>query len=222
MKPLEILGQVETGDGEELALYHRDGAYQIRLGGLELMTSRAHGSEEALAQLARHALGDQPDPRVLIGGLGMGFTLRAALDGFPAASRFIVAEVFPEVVAWNRGPLANLARRPLEDPRVVVTETDVFDLLGEDPFDTILLDVDNGPWAFTLESNERLYDAAGIARLADSLTAAGVLAVWSADPDPAFEKRLRRAGLRVERQTVRARGAAGGPRHTLYLARSRG
>ncbi len=218
MKPLETLGQVVTRDGQDLVLYHRDGSYQIRLGGFELMTSRAHGSEEALAELAQRSQRGKKSPKVLVGGLGMGFTLRAALDHFPQKSSFVVAEVFPEVVTWNRGPLADLANRPLEDPRVRVVEADVAKLLRGGRFDAILLDVDNGPNAFTLDSNQHLYNAAGIARLTGALAPGGVLAVWSAQSEPAYEKRLHCAALEVVRHTVRARGAAGGPRHTLYLA----
>ena len=218
MKPLEKLGQVATPDGRDLILYRRDGSFQIRLDGLELMTSRAHGSEDALAELAQQTRRGTSPPRVLIGGLGMGFTLRAALDCFPPRATLVVAEVFAEVIAWNRGPLASLADHPLDDPRVRVEETDVAKLLGDRCFDVILLDVDNGPNAFTLETNRRLYNDSGIQRLARSLTAGGVLAVWSATSEPAFEKRLHRAGLWVARHTVRARGKAGGPRHTIYLA----
>lgn len=221
MKPLETVGRV-TRDGLDLALYHRDGAFQIRVDGMELMSSQAHGSEDALAELAQEAILGVKAPRVLVGGLGMGFTLRAALDRFPRRAELVVAEVFPEVVVWNRGPLAHLAARPLEDPRVRVVESDVSALLGKTPFDCILLDVDNGPTAFSLPSNAGLYDAVGIARICRSLKDGGVLALWSADLDPAFERRLQRAGMETRRERPRARGRAGGPRHAIYLARREG
>ncbi len=218
MKPLETVGYVTTRDGHDLTLYHRDDDYQIRLNGLELMTSRAHGSEEAMGVLAREAIPHVPVPRVLIGGLGMGFTLRAALDAFDGAE-IVVAEVFPEVVTWNRGPLAHLAGHPLDDPRVHVEETDVTHLLEKESFDAILLDVDNGPTAFTLESNGDLYTAAGIEHLAAALTPGGALVVWSTDEAPNFERRLHNAGLEVRREDVPACGRDGGPLHTLYLAK---
>lgn len=219
MRPLETLGRVRTRDGQNLVLYHRDGDFQIRVDGLELMSSRAHGSEDMLAELAQDAIRHVAAPRILVGGLGMGFTLRAALDRFPRKATLVVAEVFPEVVAWNRGLLAHLAASPLDDPRVRVLEADVAEVLGTARFDAILLDVDNGPAAFTLESNARLYGTSGIGRICRSLAAGGVLALWSATVEPAFERKLRRAGLRVRRERVRARGRAGGPRHTIYLAR---
>ncbi len=218
MKPVETVDQSTTRDGQSLVLYHRDGAYQIRVDGMELMSSRAHGSEAALAKLTREALAKVPAPTILIGGLGMGFTLRAALDCFPPEARIVVAEVFEEVVKWNRGPLAHLAGRPLADARVRLRRADVAEVLDEGPFDAVLLDVDNGPQAFTLEDNARLYEARGIARVRDSLTASGVLSLWSAGDEPAFERGLKRAGFRVRRVRVPARGRGGGPRHTIYVA----
>ena len=219
MKPLETLGWVRTRDSRHLVLYRRDDDYQIRLDGLELMTSRAFGSESAMAELVWEAIGEVAAPRILVGGLGMGFTLRAALDRFPPSAHVDVAEVFPEVVAWNRGPLAHLASRPLEDARVRVHETDVFELLGGESYDGILLDVDNGPSPFTLDSNAELYSESGIELLVESLTPRGAVAVWSSDDAPGFELRLRRAGLDVRREAVPARGQGGGPAHTIYLAR---
>lgn len=218
MKPVETIDQAKTHDGQDLVLYHRDGVFQIRVDGMELMSSRAHGSEAALAELTREALSKVEAPRILIGGLGMGFTLRAALDCFPPRATLVVAEVFEEVVRWNRGPLAHLAKRPLEDRRVRLRRADVGEVIGEGLFDGILLDVDNGPQAFTLEANARLYGARGIGRLRDALTAGGVLSLWSAGDEPAFERGLKKAGFRVRRVRVPARGAGGGPRHTIYLA----
>ena len=219
MKPVETIEESRTHDGQSLVLYHRDGVFQIRVDGMELMSSRAHGSEAALAELTRDALADVPAPRILIGGLGMGFTLRAALDSFPSGSELVVAEVFEEVVRWNRGPLAHLAHRPLEDKRVRLRRSDVAEVLDDGPFDGILLDVDNGPQAFTLEANARLYERRGIGRLRDALAQGGVLSLWSAGDEPGFERALKRAGFAVRRVRVPARGRGGGPRHTIYLAR---
>ena len=219
MKPVETIAESTTRDGRSLALHHRDGVFQIRVDGMELMSSRAHGSEAALAELTGEALAGMSSPRVLIGGLGMGFTLRAALDCLPRQAVLVVAEVFQEVVAWNRGPLAHLARRPLDDSRVHLRQADVARVLDEGPFDAILLDVDNGPQAFTLEANAELYQSRGIARLRRAIATDGVLSLWSAGDEPAFERALKRGGFSVRRRRVPARGAGGGPRHTIYLAR---
>ncbi len=227
MIPLEALGRVTTPDGKELVLYHRDGVFHIRVDGMELMSSRAHGSEETLAELACGALRGrrqgQQRTRVLVGGLGLGYTLRAALDQLPRGAVVEVVEVFAAVVEWNRGPLAPLARQPLEDRRVRVVVGDLADHLAatEPAYDAILLDVDNGPEALTLVSNAGLYSPAGLAAIRRRLTPVGTLAVWSASPSPRFEKQLRRAGFTVTTETVAARRQARGPRHTIYLARPR-
>ena len=186
LKPLETIGTATTSEGRELALYHRDGVYNLRVDGLELMSSRARGSEETLALLGAHSLRGRNAPRVLIGGLGMGFTLRAALDALPKSATIVVAEVFEAVVMWNRGPLSHLARSPLSDPRAEVVVSDVYAHLAgsEARYDAILLDVDNGPSAFTLDANDRLYNPQGLALLKSRLNRKGLLAVWSADRDP--------------------------------------
>ncbi|MEN8261588.1 MAG: hypothetical protein ABFS02_13635, partial [Pseudomonadota bacterium] len=164
MKPQHTLGQASTPDGGEIVLYERDGAYFIRVNGLELMTSRAHGSEEDLARLALAKL-KRKKPKVLVGGLGMGFTLRAVLDAVPMSAKVMVAEILPAVIAWNRKELAHLAGSPLEDPRVAVVERDVAEIIAAGPsaFDAVLLDVDNGPAALTVAENERLYGPSGLA-----------------------------------------------------------
>jgi spermidine synthase len=219
VQPLETLGNVTTPDGKELVLYRRSGHFHLRVDGLELMSSRPQGSEEVLAELACEGL--RGAPRVLIGGLGMGYTLRAALDLLPPRARVEVAEVFPAVVEWNRGPLAPLAGRPLDDPRVEVFAADVGARLESGgTYDVILLDVDNGPDAFTLGSNADLYGDAGLARIYRHLLAAGVLAVWSADPSRAFVQRLRKAGFAPRSVTVPARRTRG-PNHTIFVARRR-
>jgi spermidine synthase len=219
----EVLDRVRTPDGEELILHRRGDVYTLRLGGWELMSSRAHGSEQALAErpLAQLEGPGRREPRVLVGGLGMGFTLRALLDALPVSrGEVVVAEVFPAVVAWNRGPLAHLAREPLNDPRVTVLEEDVRAVIARSRgrFDLVLLDVDNGPEALTLASNQRLYGPAGLAAIRRALVRGGVLAVWSADPAPEFHKVLRQAGFGVTTETVRTHRNKG-LHHTLFLAR---
>jgi len=222
MKPQHTLGQSRTPDGGEIVLCERDGAYVIRVNGLELMTSRAHGSEEELARLALAKV-TQKNPRVLIGGLGMGYTLRAVLDVVPQAAKIMVAEILPIVVIWNRSELAHLAGFPLEDPRVAVVERDVAEIIAAGPsaFDAVLLDVDNGPAALTVDVNERLYCASGLAAIRRCLRPGGILGVWSSDPDRAFERRLAKAGFRVSTETVPARRGGKGPRHTIFIARIR-
>ena len=189
MKPIETLGREKTPDGEELALTVRDGVYLLCIGGMELMTSRNHGSEDALARLGCEALKAQTAPRMLVGGLGFGFTLRAALNHLPPGASVVVCEVFASLLEWNRGVLGHLAGHPLKDPRVQPVRSDLNDYLDRgETFDVILLDVDNGPEAFTLRGNDRLYSPAGLARLWKNLNPGGVLAVWSAHPSPDFER----------------------------------
>ena len=219
MKPQHLLGKALTPDGGEIVLYERDGAYFIRVNGLELMTSRAHGSEEDLARLALARI-KKKKPKVLVGGLGMGYTLRAVLDAVPKSARVMVAEILPAVIAWNRNELAHLAGSPLEDPRVAVVERDVAEIIAAGPsaFDAVLLDVDNGPAALTVAENERLYGPSGLTAIHRCLRPGGVLGVWSADPDRAFEKRLAKAGFKISTETVPARRGAKGPKHTIFVA----
>lgn len=228
MIPLDTLGRVVTPDGKELVLYHRDGVYHIRVDGMELMSSRAHGSEEALAELAcgplRGRRRDRDGLRVLVGGLGLGYTLRSALDQLPGSAVVEVVEVFQAVVDWNRGPLGPLAGRPLQDSRVRVVVGDLAEHLAAEAslYDAVLLDVDNGPEALTLLSNAGLYSSDGLLAIRRRLKPGATLAVWSSAPSPRFEKQLRRAGFAVRAKTVAARRAARGPRHTVYVARPRG
>jgi spermidine synthase len=219
MKPWEILDRTQAPDGTELTLVRHTSEYVIRAGGHVLMSSRMHSSEDALATLGCRRARTLARPRVLIGGLGMGFTLRAALDCLPPGARLVVAELVPAVVEWNRGPLADFAARPLDDPRVRVEDGDVASIVRSSVagFDAILLDVDNGPAALTLASNARLYDQRGVAALRAALAPGGVLAFWSASDDPAFERRLRTAGFTVEREGVRAHKGRG-TRHSVLLA----
>lgn len=224
MKPWVLLDTVaaET-DAEHLRLLQRDTEFSIRVGTYELMNSRAHGSEEALAELACARIAQRPNARVLIGGLGMGFTLAAALRALAADSEVVVAELIPAVVRWNRGALAHLAGAPLNDVRVQVREADIAQIMREAPaaYDVILLDVDNGPDGLTRKANDWLYGFAGLSAAYQALRAGGVLAVWSAAGDAAFTQRLLKTGFDVERKPVRARGARGGSRHVLWIASRR-
>ncbi len=220
MKTWELLGATATADGTDIRLTRRDGEYVILAGGKPLMSSRLHGSEEALATLGCTAARGLTRPRVLVGGLGMGFTLRAVLDVLPAAASVIVAEVVPAVIQWNRDPLAALAGYPLRDPRVRIEVVDVGFTLRENRgrFDAILLDVDNGPAAFTIGANVGLYDDSGVAAAYTALTPTGTLAIWSAWEDEEFDQRLRVQGFATEVVRVRAGQKSGGPRHTIFLA----
>lgn len=220
MIPWEELDSAAVPGGHEpLRLKRRGGEFSIMLGSNELMNSRLSGSEEALATLSSARLAGRPRPAILIGGLGMGFTLRAALAALGPDARLVVAELVPAVVAWARGPMAELFAGSLDDPRVEIREADVADLIsaGSGVYDAILLDVDNGPDGLSRSGNDRLYNTAGLAAARVALKPAGVLAVWSAHPDRAFSARLRRSGFLVEEVATRARGKRGA-RHTIWLA----
>lgn len=215
-EPWTELARARAPAGEPLVLRRRGDEFEIRCGGWELMSNRAHHSEQALGQLACAGLG--VSAHVLLAGLGMGYTLRAALDVLAPGARVTVAEIIPEVVAWNRGPLAPLADRPLEDARVTVHPADVATLLHRAAYDAILLDIDNGPNAAMLAGNAALYEAEGLHRLRRALRPNGSLAIWSADPSPTFAARLTACGFDWRATDVPARGAEGDPLHTLYLA----
>jgi spermidine synthase len=220
VKPLQLIDQTVSPDGTLLKLARRENEFLILADGITLMSSRTHGSEEALAKLACHRALMLSRPTALIGGLGMGFTLRATLDLLPSDAKVVVAELLPAIVAWNRGPLADLAREPLKDVRVRLVIDDVAAVLrsSHNEFDTILLDVDNGPSAFTASSNAGLYDDRGIASAYSALKKSGVLAVWSAQEDRRFAQRLSKANFVVETKHIRARLKKGGRRHTIFLA----
>ncbi|MGB9069126.1 MAG: hypothetical protein WCC21_11210 [Candidatus Acidiferrales bacterium] len=219
MKPLELLGQALSRDGTVCKLVRRGDEYIILANGKSLMSSLMHGSEEALATFACRQARTLARPSVLIGGLGMGFTLRATLDLLPPDSTVLVAELVPAVVEWNRGPLSALAGHPLTDARVRVEIEDVAVVLSSRAgrFDAVLLDVDNGPAAFAASSNEGLYDDRGIAAAFAALKMNGVLAVWSAREDRKFEQRLSHGRFVVEVERVRGRLKKGDPRHTIFL-----
>jgi spermidine synthase len=221
MIPWELLDSAPVpGGSETLHLYRRDTEFSIRVDGCELMNSRVHGSEDALAELVCARLGSRPSPKVLIGGLGMGYTAAAALQNLGAKAQVVVAELVPAVVAWNLGPLASLAGQPLEDSRITVREIDVALIIKAEQhaYDGIVLDVDNGPDGLTRSGNDWLYSRAGLKAAYAALKPSGILAVWSASPDPAFSKLLRQTGFSVEEVTVRARGRKGGSRHMIWLA----
>lgn len=222
MKPWKTLARAHAPGGDELILQERDGVFVIRVGGHELMSSATHGSEEAMAEAALGGL-LMERPRVLIGGLGLGYTLRAALDRLGPKGEVVVAEISEAVVTWNRGPVAALAKSPLDDPRVKVEVADVAKLVAARArcFEAILLDVDNGPVALTRRGNEQLYGPSGLTAFRDALAPGGVLVVWSAGGAPRFCDRLREAGLQAREQRVPAR-AGGGARHTLFIARRPG
>jgi spermidine synthase len=220
MTPRELIDTAIVPGGEELRLFRRGGDFMIVLDRNELMNTRMSGSEGALATLAAERLRGRAQgragPRVLIGGYGMGFTLRAALAAMPQAE-VTVAEIVPAILDWARGPMAALTAGCLDDPRTRVFAGDVADAIAGGGWDAILLDVDNGPDGLSRAENDRLYRAGGLAATRDALREGGVLAVWSAGPDPAFAKRMRGAGFAVDEVTVRARQNGKGPRHVIWV-----
>jgi spermidine synthase len=221
MIPWRELGRARVGD-RDLVLARRGEEFALRLGGAELMNSRQHASEEALAKLGCAGLSKVSHARVLIGGLGMGFTTRAALDVLPQDARVTVVELVPDVVAWNREHLGDLARRPLEDPRVTVIERDVTHVIAEKPdaWNAILLDVDNGPDAFTSPANAALYGLKGLIGCRKALMRGGVLGVWSVENDNAFTGRLTAAGFEVDKQRVPSRPGSS-VKHVIWIGRRR-
>ncbi len=220
VKPFELLGQTLSPDGTVVKLIRRSDEYIILADGAILMSSRMHGSEEALATCACKRVRTLKQPSVLVGGLGMGFTLRATLDLLSPDATVVVAELVPAVVEWNRGPLGPLTGYPLRDRRVLVETGDVAVTLSSrlGQFDVVLLDVDNGPTAFTASNNAGLYDSRGIAAARAALKTEGVLAVWAAREDRKFEQRLRDGRFDVQVERSRGRLKKGGPRHTIFLS----
>jgi len=220
MIPWSVLDTAQVPGGGELRLKQRGAEFSIMLGQDELMNSRLSGSEEALATIACGKIRRRKTPRILIGGLGMGFTLRAALAALEPEARIVVAELVPSVVAWARGPMAEVFGTSLTDPRVSVREADVGEVIrsGAAAFDAILLDVDNGPEGLTRKTNDALYDLKGLSIARMALRPGGVLAVWSSGPNPKFTWRLRKAGFAVEEVRARANGPRGGARHVIWIA----
>ena len=219
----ELLGTASAPGGEELLLFSHGRDFMIVLGQNELMSTRMRHSEEQLAQLTLARL-ERSDPHLLIGGYGMGFTLRAALAANPDA-RVTVVELVPEIIEWARGPMAELTAGCLDDPRVSLGMGDVLAWIDDaadrttEQYDAILLDVDNGPDALVHEQNRRIYSFAGLRAARAALAPGGVLAIWSAGRDPAFTRRLERAGFAVEEVEIRARPGNKGPRHIIWFAR---
>ncbi|ABD88421.1 conserved hypothetical protein [Rhodopseudomonas palustris BisB18] len=220
-----MLDTTRVPGGGELRLLRRGGEFSIRLDQTELMNSRQGGSEQALAtlafaRLAQRTTTSQSAPRILIGGLGMGFTLRAALAASGPDAAIEVAELVPAVVAWARGAMAEVFGDSMADPRLAIIDGDVGAPIraGKARYDAILLDVDNGPDGLSRAGNDALYDAIGLRAAHQALRAGGVLAVWSSGPDPSFSRRLRQAGFAVEEVPVRAMGKRGGARHLIWIA----
>ena len=223
MTPRELIGTADVPGGEPLRLFRRGGDFMIVLERNELMNSRMSGSEEALATMTCERLGKRPAPHLLIGGYGMGFTLRAAQRALGKDARLTVAELVPEIIDWARGPMAELTAGCLDDPRVTVVEGDVVKVIASrvSDFDAILLDVDNGPDGLTRAGNNRLYSGRGLDAARAALKPGGVLAVWSAASDANFARRLRDADFSVEEVAVRARSNGKGPRHVIWFATKR-
>jgi len=218
--PWSLLATAQVPGGGELRLMRRGAEFSIRLGHNELMNSRLSGSEQALATLACERIRSRERPRILIGGLGMGFTLRAALAVLGSKARITVAELVPDVIGWARGPMAEIFGGSLTDPRVRIEEADVGHLIrnGTSGYDAILLDVDNGPAGLTRTANDALYDPAGLRTARAALRPSGVLGIWSSGPHPNFTRRLRTAGFNVDEIAVRATGKGGGARHIIWIA----
>ncbi len=222
MKPFQKLAETKSPDGSIIALFRHDGAYLMRVNGVDLMSTRASNSETQLAEMACTPVLHRPQLRVLIGGLGFGFTLRAALRLLPADATITVAEIMGEVIEWNRNPEFALAHDALIDSRVELVHGDVSALLraGRHAYDVIMLDVDNGAESLTTAGNARLYSEYGIHSAVEAMRPDGRLAYWSATPEPRFVRSLQHAGLQVESHSIRAH-VTSGPYHTVIVAQAR-
>jgi spermidine synthase len=221
MLPWKLLAKARVpGDNGELVLQQRGDEFSIRVDGYELMNTRVHGSEDALAEVACAKLKDTRSAHVLVGGLGVGFTLAAALRQVGPTGRVTVAELVPEVVEWNRGPMGAASGNPLADPRTVVRVEDVASVIrgAKNEFDAILLDVDNGPTSLVAKGNDRLYTVAGLRAAHAALKPNGVLAIWSSADDPAFTKRLNQNGFVAEIEKIGSSGRTRGPRYWVWTA----
>ena len=221
MIPWFLLDMAQVpGGNDQLRLMQRGTEFSIRLGHNELMNSRRSGSEQALATIACERIKTRNRPQILIGGLGMGFTLRAALAVLGPEARIVVAELVPAVVAWARGSMVEVFGTSLTDPRVTIRESDVGHLIrsGWSAFDAILLDVDNGPEELTRKGNDALYNMEGLRAAGTALRSGGILAVWSSGPDLDFTRRLRKTGFDVDEVRVRANGSRRGARHVIWIA----
>jgi spermidine synthase len=222
MKPLERLGEARTPNGTLIALYRHDGAYLIRADGIELMSTRRHLSEDRLAEVACAPYRDTHGARVLIGGLGLGFTMRAALEALRPDAEVVVAEFLAEVIEWNVNPAYELSAKAMQDPRTRIVHDDIVNVLGANiaGFDAIMLDTDNGPDGMLMSENARLYAMYGIETTVAALRPGGTIAYWSVGEDPKFLDALRRSHLTVQTLRVRAHDTAG-PTHILYVATRR-
>ncbi|MCJ1961716.1 spermidine synthase [Novosphingobium mangrovi (ex Hu et al. 2023)] len=216
----ELLDTAWVPDGEKLELYRHDKDFMIVLGHNELMSTRKWGSEEALATMSFERIKHARRPHMLIGGYGMGFTLRAALRVLPENGKATVVEIVPEIIEWAKGPMKELEAGCLADPRVNLILSDVAPFIAgaEGDYDAILLDVDNGPDGLVREDNNVLYSKSGLRAAKRALTPDGVLAIWSAGPDPDFTRRLERAGFAVEERKVASRSNGKGPKHVIWFA----
>jgi len=224
MRPWELLDSTTVpGEGSEFRLYRRGDEFSIKAGHTELMNSRIHGSEDALAELACQRLTDKNNARVLIGGLGMGFTAAAALQQLGPQAEVTVAELVPAVIQWNREYLSALADHPLKDPRIKLYEGDVGRHIqqSKNTYDAILLDVDNGPEGLSRKENDALYSPGGLNSALIALRPDGIFGVWSISPDERFLKKLRKAGFEVDEIRARARGKHGGGKHMIWLGKKR-
>lgn len=223
MTPRELIGVAEVPGGPPLRLFRRGGDFMIVLERNELMSTRMHGSEVALGTMTCDRLAGRAAPHLLIGGYGMGFTLRAVLGRLGAGARVTVAELVPGIIEWARGPMAAVTDGCLDDTRVTVTMGDVAEVIGQatSDYDAILLDVDNGPDGLTRPANDGIYSSAGLTAAKKALRPGGVLAIWSAAPDSAFAKALERACFAVETVKTRARENGKGPAHVIWFATKR-
>ncbi len=220
MIPWECINRADVpGMGDELVLYKRNEEYSIRTGGFELMNSRMHGSEDALAALTLKRI-SEPAPKILIGGLGMGYTLSSAVKHLNDAGEIHVAELVSAVVQWNKKYLGHLSDHPLSAPGVRVFETDIARIIKNATgiYDAILLDVDNGPEGLTRKDNDWLYSKKGLAAANKALKKSGILSVWSSTPNNNFTKKLEKSGFIVDVRQVYARHSKKGGRHTIWFA----
>jgi spermidine synthase len=220
MIPRELLGTAQVPGGEELRLFRHGNDFMIVLDRNELMSTRMQGSEEALANMSCERIAGTPRPHMLIGGYGMGFTLRAALAKLPADATITLVELVPEIIEWARGPMAEVAKGCLDDKRVELDMDDVAYTISGNPgtFDAILLDVDNGPDGLVRDANNRIYSTTGLRKAREALRPGGVLAIWSAGRDDAFLRRLRAARFNVDEVQVRARSNGKGAKHVIWFA----
>jgi spermidine synthase len=220
VKKWTTVDQTLTPDGKTISLHEHDGSYAIRVDGAELMSTRQHTSEEKIAELACAHVRGRRRARVLIGGLGFGFTLKAALRAVAPDATVVMAEILAAVISWNSNPAFHLAAEAMADPRVIVLQQDVCEVIRQTRggFDSIILDVDNGPIAMSTAANGRLYDHTGLQWARTALRPAGCVAFWSAAPDPAFERRMIHAGFTVDVERSRSHGNSGA-RRTIFLGR---